>query len=115
DRSTGLVCNKNGDYLCIRPEQHGDNANYSQYASTFALSDNFFSSLHGPSQPNYMYQIGAQGNMVSDQTVSSAVGCASIPGTVATILDAQGNFTNQFPCFEFPTIVDSLQAAGISW
>jgi phospholipase C len=37
-----------------------DIPNYWSLAQQFALSDNFFSSLHGPSYPNHLYTIAAQ-------------------------------------------------------
>ena len=43
-----------------------DIPNYFLLAKTFVLSDNFFSSLHGPSFPNHLYTIAAQSGGVED-------------------------------------------------
>ena len=43
-----------------------DIPNYWALAKEFALSDNFFSSLHGPSFPNHLYTIAAQSGGVED-------------------------------------------------
>src|SRR5262249_31765137 len=42
-------------------------------------------------------------------------GCDAVPTTTVELLDSSGNSTNVFPCFEFQTIADTLEAAGISW
>jgi phospholipase C len=46
--------------------QQADIPNYWKLAQEFALSDNFFSSLHGPSFPNHLYTIAAQSGGVRD-------------------------------------------------
>jgi phospholipase C len=43
-----------------------DIPNYWHLAQEFVLSDNFFSSLHGPSFPNHLYTIAAQSGGVRD-------------------------------------------------
>jgi phospholipase C len=43
-----------------------DIPNYWKLAQTFGISDNFFSSLHGPSLPNHLYTIAAQSGGVGD-------------------------------------------------
>ncbi len=43
-----------------------DIPNYWALAREFALSDNFFSSLHGPSFPNHLYTIAAQSGGIED-------------------------------------------------
>jgi phospholipase C len=46
--------------------QESDIPNYWALAREFVLSDNFFSSLHGPSFPNHLYTIAAQSGGVED-------------------------------------------------
>src|SRR5882762_1441528 len=53
--------------------------------------------------------------MIGNQMPPASGGCHDLPDQTVPVLDAQGNLTNQYPCFDFPTMVDSLQAAGISW
>jgi acid phosphatase len=55
-----------------------DIPSYWKIAQTFALSDNFFSSLHGPSFPNHLFTIAAQSG-----GYSSGFGVGDNPGTAA--------------------------------
>jgi hypothetical protein len=43
------------------------------------------------------------------------VACDGSPTGTVTIIDANGNRTEQSPCFDFTTLPDLLEAAGISW
>jgi phospholipase C len=111
--------NTNGDYLAYTQMQQADIPNYYAYAANYVLADNMFSSLGGPSFPNHMYTVaaasaGAINNPVSQQRTKSW-GCDSDPGTTVEVMDTNGNITNQFPCFDIPTLADLLQDAGISW
>ena len=116
DLITGPACNVNGDYLCMTQYGQSDIPNYWAYASTFALGDQYFTSLRGPSLPNHLYAVAAQsGGIIGNQMPPASGGCHDLPDQTVPVLDAQGNLTNQYPCFDFPTMVDSLQAAGISW
>jgi phospholipase C len=69
--------------------------NYWEYARRFTLCDAFFSSLGGPSEPNHLYTIAAQSG-----------------GMVNNTLDG---ITGQPGVYTFATMVDLLQASGISW
>jgi phospholipase C len=53
--------------------------NYWKIAQTFGLSDNFFSSLHGPSFPNHLFTIAAQSGGYS----SGNFGVGDNPGAAA--------------------------------
>jgi phospholipase C len=57
-----------------------DIPNYWALAKAFTLSDNFYSSLHGPSFPNHLYTIAAQSGGVMDNP--GAAGAVNAP-TVA--------------------------------
>jgi phospholipase C len=48
-----------------------DIPNYWLLAQTFVLSDNFYSSLHGPSFPNHLYTIAATSGGVTDNPITS--------------------------------------------
>lgn len=113
---TGQQCNVNGDYLCMTQFVQGDIPNYFAYASSYALADQMFSSLKGPSMPNHLYTIAAQsGGVVGNPAGRASFGCDAAAGAVVAVVDAVGNLTNQFPCFDFQTLADLLESAGISW
>ena len=69
-----------------------DIPNYWAYARHFALADRFFSSAMGPSLPNHIYCVAATSEGVT------------------TNLDRPPG-----EGFTFPSLPESLQAAGISW
>ena len=109
-------CNVNGDYLCMTQMTQQDIPNYWSYATSFALADEAFSSIHSDSLPNHLYTVAAQsGGVIANPNSNAAAGCNSPPGTTVTALNSQGYVTNIFPCFEFSTLANSLQNAGLTW
>jgi phospholipase C len=56
----------NGMPLSYQVAQKTDIPNYWLLAQQFALGDNFYSSLHGPSFPNHLYTLAAQSGGVMD-------------------------------------------------
>ncbi|HEV2425252.1 MAG TPA: alkaline phosphatase family protein [Terriglobia bacterium] len=113
-------CNVNGDYLCMTELYQSDIPNYFTYASTYALADHMFSSLKGPSFPNHLYTVAAQsggaaGIPQTNNKTATTWGCDSLPGTTVAVIDDSGNLTYQFPCFDFQTLADLLESAGITW
>jgi phospholipase C len=112
--------NVKGDYLAYSQLTQADIPNYFTYANNFVLADRMFSSEHGPSLPNHIYTIAATANGVisvpNPPTPAGSWGCDS-PNSSLTVqvMDASGNITNQFPCFDFTTMGDQLDTAGVSW
>ncbi len=108
--------NVSSDYLSLSQLTQQDIPNYWTYATSFVLADNAFSSIHSDSMPNHLYTVAAQsGGVISNPNSNAAVGCDSPPGTTVTMLNSQGYTTSVFPCFDFSTLANSLQNAGISW
>jgi phospholipase C/uncharacterized protein YjdB len=111
--------NINNDYLSLTQQTQSDMPNYWTYAGNFVLADNMFSSLHGPSFPNHLYTVAAQSGGVATNPYPSggaiSWGCDAPTGKLVDVLDTSGNLTEVYPCFDFTTLVDSLQSAGISW
>jgi len=128
--------------------QSTDIPNYWLLAQQFVLSDNFFSSLHGPSFPNHLYTIAAQSGGVRDNPswsadssvapkvapgaqpgeaglepdditpinqTSGVWGCDALPRTKVPIIDEEGEVEEIYPCLDFQTLGDELDAAGLSW
>lgn len=110
------ACNINGDLLCYTQLQQQDIPNYFAYAQNFVLSDRTFSSQHGMSFPNHLYTVAAQsGGVISNGEPQPSAGCDAAPNATVKVIDENGYVTNLFPCFDMPTLADSLQAASISW
>ena len=113
--------NVNGDYQSMSQFYQSDIPNYWAYAQAFTLSDNTFSSLESGSFPNHLYVVGGQSGGVINNPVDPTHpqhqiwGCDSVPLTTVQVMDVTGKITTPFPCFDFQTIADELQTAGISW
>jgi phospholipase C len=110
----------NGDYQSYSQLLQPDIPNYFSYAHHFTLSDNTFSSLQGASFSNHLYMIASQsGGAIGLPNVPikpGGWGCDGEPGTTVQVLSDQGVFSNQFPCFDFQTLGDSLNDANnVGW
>ena len=90
--------------------------NYWTYARRFAIADQYFTSVHGPSLPNHLFAIAAQSGGVIDNGAPGTVpDCAPNSNSTITVIDPEGNRSQRTRCFDFPTLPDSLERAGISW
>lgn len=91
--------------------------NYWAYAQHFVLADRYFTSVHGPSLPNHLFTIAAQsaGVIDNESATGSGVACDGSPSGTVTVIDGNGHRTLQSPCFDFMTLPDRLETAGISW
>ena len=105
-------------YVAAMPDQLPA---YWAYARRFTLSDRTFSSLEGPSFPNHLYTIGAQsagavGNPVDEAGAEvERWGCDAPAKVVVKVIDRNGSSHDSFPCFDFRTLGDLLDTAGLSW
>ena len=116
--------NHNGDYLAYTQMTQTDIPNYFTYAQKFVLADKMFSSIRANSFPNHLYTVAAQSGGVIGIPFSPVEpngigtqgwGCDDDPTVVVQQMDADDDVSNVRPCFDFPTLADSLQSAGISW
>jgi phospholipase C len=92
-----------------------DIPNYFAYARHFVLADAFFSSLTGPSFPNHLYMVAAQSGGAINNPKREMWGCDSRRDERVEIMKENGSITQEYPCFDFQTLADSLQARGITW
>lgn len=107
----------NGSFLAYTQLTEADIPNYFLYARNFVLADHMFSSLTGPSFPNHLYTVGATSAGAINNPVNSGGkwGCDADAGSFVQVMDNSGTIIQKPPCFDFQTLADSLQAAGISW
>jgi phospholipase C len=91
--------------------------NYWAYAHRFTLADHYFTSVHGPSLPNHLFAIAAQSGGAIDNGGNPGPGtdCEGASWGTVTVIDEYGNRSQHPPCFDFKTLPDSLEEAGISW
>lgn len=107
----------NGTPLAYTQLTQADIPNYFAYAQNFVLADHMFSSLAGPSFPNHLYSVAGQSGGAIDvpNKANGNWGCDAPSDSTVAVLDSDGAIEDDFPCFDFQTLADSLQNAGISW
>jgi phospholipase C len=106
-----------GGFSAYVQATENDIPNYWAYARQFVLADHYFTSVHGPTVPNVFYAIAAQSGGVIDNGGNPGPGtdCAGNSWGLFAVLGSTGNITYQAPCFDFQTLADSLNAAGLTW
>jgi phospholipase C len=111
----------NPQYMYVNPS---DVAPYIQLAQTYTFGDNMFQTNQGPSFPAHQFIFSGTSapSVGSDLFASSNVapgptaGCIAPPGSVVSLIDPSGNESQtMYPCFEHPTLGDSLDAANVTW
>jgi phospholipase C len=115
---TDPSCTLNNQPLCVSQMTQADIPNYFAYANNFVLADRMFSSISATSFPNHLYTIAATSGGVISQAKGAAVhevGCQADPNATASVMDQFGNVIKLYPCFDFQTLGDILDNAGITW
>jgi phospholipase C len=120
--SLNYAAHQNGVDISDAQFYQSDIPNYWQYAQTFALNDNFFSTIMGPSFPNHLFTIAGE-----DDNVDGVVhkgnkdghgqgwGCDAPPGTTVQTRDQYNHVSYVYPCWDFQTLADLLDQAGLTW
>jgi phospholipase C len=89
---------------------------YFDIAKEFVLGDRTFASQNGPSFPGHEYLIAGQAGGADDDPANlEPWGCDAPPGTTVPVYAADGSVSNVFPCFDYQTMGDLLDAAHLSW
>jgi phospholipase C len=92
---------------------------YWAYAEHYTLADHFFSTIMGPSFPNHLATIAAGSANTIDNprgNTRHAWGCDSGPFAVVSAVDPHtGRPYLTKPCFDIPTMADTLQQHHVSW
>jgi phospholipase C len=97
--------------------QAQDIPSYWAYARHFTLADHFFSTVMGPSFPNHLMAIAAQAGATTSNPAAAwgRWGCDSPAGAHVTTVSPTGLVGSAFPCFDFATLADRLNARHIPW
>ncbi|MGC1373964.1 MAG: alkaline phosphatase family protein [Candidatus Sulfotelmatobacter sp.] len=112
--------NVNGLFGAYSELYQADIPNYWSYAKTFTLGDQMFSSIHSDSFPNHLYTIAAgSGGVIGapgpDAEPVNGWACDG-PATARTqVMDDLGDLSYVFPCFDFETLADTMDQAGVTW
>ncbi len=89
---------------------------YLDLARRYVLADRMFQTNFDQSFAAHLYLIAGRANQAIDVPSARPWGCDSPPGTtVATLGDDGRKSVRLFPCFEFSTLGDELNARHLSW
>ena len=88
---------------------------YWKLAQTYTLADRMFESNSGPSFPAHQYLIAGQ-SADTDEVPLGEWGCDAAPATTVNVLEPNGAETpGVFPCFDYTTLADEMDAKNVSW
>jgi phospholipase C len=101
---------------------------YFDLAERYVFGDRMFQTNQGPSFPAHQFIISGtsvalpvSGEMIAENPKNSSPqtksgGCDSPAGTLVALIDPEGKENlHVFPCFDHPTLMDLLDAKGVSW
>jgi phospholipase C len=95
---------------------------YFQMGEQYTFGDRMFQTNHGPSFPAHQFIISgtsaptATSDLFAAENPFGGAGCDAAVGSLVTLIDPLGNENQQiYPCFEHPTLLDSLDAQAITW
>ena len=89
---------------------------YWTMAQQYVLGDRMFQSNTGPSFAAHMYMIAGQSALATENPDSDYWGCDAPAGTTVPVLGPDGtDLPGVFPCWDYPTAADLLDAKGMSW
>ena len=124
----GFANGKYGDPWAYTQFDGHDVPNYWQMAKDYVLCDNFFASVGGPSYPNHFFFVAGSSGGTLDNPENiltrddgngkrfKSWGCDAVGDDVFVLVkDEKGNLTKHDSCFDFPTVPEQLESAGVSW
>jgi phospholipase C len=95
---------------------HAESKPYFDMAHQWVLADNMFQSQLDESFVAHQYIIAAQAQSAVDIPFSTIWGCGGGPQETVTTLKADRTIGPGIrPCFDYQTLADELDAAGLSW
>jgi phospholipase C len=89
---------------------------YWTLAKEFTLGDRMFQSNTGPSFVAHQYMIAGQSGKASENPNTNTWGCDANPDARVALLGPNGtDLPGVYPCFDYKTIADLLDAKGVTW
>lgn len=89
---------------------------YWTMATQYTLGDRMFQSNTGPSFVVHQYMIAGQSGSAAEDPSGPIWGCDAPPDSRVALVGPNGtNLPGVYPCFDYPTIADVLDAKQISW
>ena len=89
---------------------------YWTLATQYTLGDRMFQSNTGPSFVAHQYMIAGQSGESDENPNEGIWGCDAPPGSTVALLGPGGtDLPGVYPCFDYQTVADLLDTAGITW
>jgi phospholipase C len=122
--TTGTTCPANPQFMYVKP---ADVQPYFAMAEKYTFGDRMFQTNEGPSYPAHQFILAgtsapsATSSLFAAENMSSATanaGCIALSTTTVLMINALGSEKAQpaqYPCFEHPTLTDSLDTNGLTW
>ena len=89
---------------------------YWDLAQRYTLGDRMFQSNTGPSFPAHQFMIAGQSGDASENPTGNVWGCDAPASARVALIGPNGtDLPGVFPCFDYTTMADLLDAKGISW
>ena len=118
-------CPAKGQFRYVNPSEV---APYFQLATQYTFADRMFQTNQGPSFPAHQFIISGTSTPDTKSDTCAAEnptgvpnafynsGCTAPAGESVALIDSSGNESStQYPCFEHPTLTDSLDAKKVTW
>jgi phospholipase C len=109
----------NPQFMYVNPS---DVQPYFQLGEQYTFGDRMFQTNQGPSFPAHQFIISgtsaptAASDLFAAENPSGGAGCAAPADALVVLIDPLGNENQKiYPCFEHPTLMDSLDAQMVSW
>jgi phospholipase C len=89
---------------------------YWRLASEYTIGDRMFQSNTGPSFVAHQYMIAGQSGNTDENPTGHTWGCDATADSRVALIGPNGtDLPGVFPCFDYPTMADLLDAHSISW
>jgi phospholipase C len=89
---------------------------YWTLASDYTLGDRMFQSNNGPSFAAHQYMIAGQAGRASENPSGAIWGCDAAPKATVPLIGPNGtDLPGIFPCLDYKTMADLLDAKGMTW
>lgn len=89
---------------------------YWTLAQEYTFGDHMFQPNSGPSFPSHQYLIAGQSDNADENPTGTPWGCDAPHSVTVSLLGSNGaDMPGVYPCFNYQTIADILDAKNISW
>ena len=103
-------------YAAYQYVPESDVAPYWSMASQYALADNMFTSQLDDSFEAHQYLIAGQAQSSVDTPTRLPWGCSqNLEDVVETLTQQRAYGPTQYPCFDYTTLADELDAKNLTW